>query len=177
MELLKLCNGLEDQLADGSDDVVTLIADMVSDGLRLNSNHDLSSTQLQKGAHGSRADDTKNMKGPVLDWLAVGEPLVPPLHRRDKSLRGFNHPRTGALLCPAGLDWNAQGYSPRSTLIYIGRLFSHSIQGKLQSGELHVRGDQWPSFLYTTYKPEQPWSSLLRNPLLVTVRYGSLGLR
>lgn len=71
------------------------------------------------------------MKGPILDWLAVGEALVPLLHRRDKSLRGFNHPRTGALLCPAGLDWNAQGYPPCSTLIYNKTLIFAKYPGKI----------------------------------------------
>lgn len=43
---------------------------------------------------------------------------------------------------------------------------------KLQSGELLVRGDQWPLFLYTdlAYDPADPWSGLLRSQLLVSVR-------
>lgn len=50
------------------------------------------------------------MKGPILDWISAEEPLVPALHRRDKRDRGYNHNRTGALLCPAGLDWNDPEY-------------------------------------------------------------------
>jgi hypothetical protein len=47
-----------------------------------------------------------------------------------------------------------------------------SIKEKLRSGEMHIRGDQWPIFLYAdlAYDPEDPWSGLLRNQLLVTVR-------
>jgi hypothetical protein len=36
---------------------------------------------------------------------------------------------------------------------------------------MHVRGDQWPLFLYAdlAYDPEDPWNGLLRNQLLITV--------
>lgn len=108
-DLLKLCNGLEDQLVDGTPDEVATIADMVSKIIRVTSNCGLRLCQLQKGANGSRADDTKGMKGPILDWLSASEVLTPSLHRRNKSPRGYNHPRTGALLCPTGLEWGAQG--------------------------------------------------------------------
>jgi hypothetical protein len=42
---------------------------------------------------------------------------------------------------------------------------------KLRSGELHVRGDQWPLCLYADleYDSEDPWNGLLRNQLLVLV--------
>jgi hypothetical protein len=48
-----------------------------------------------------------------------------------------------------------------------------SVKAKLQSGELQVRGDQWPIFLYAdlAYDPEDPWSGLLRSQLLVTVSW------
>ena len=63
--------------------------------------------QIQKGANGARADDTKGMKGPIVDWITPkGQSLTPHIPRNIKSGRGFNHDRTGALLCPAGLDWN-----------------------------------------------------------------------
>lgn len=42
-----------------------------------------------------------------MDWIAPdGEALHPPIARNSKIERGFNHERTGLLLCPAGLDWN-----------------------------------------------------------------------
>ncbi|KAG6912373.1 hypothetical protein DXG01_015073, partial [Tephrocybe rancida] len=62
---------------------------------------------LQKGATGARADDTRSLKGPILDWITPhGENLSPPLSRHIKTDRGFRHERTGELLCPTGLDWN-----------------------------------------------------------------------
>ena len=62
--------------------------------------------QIQKGANGARADDTKGMKATIIDWITPkGQSLTPHILRNAKSGRGFHHDRTGALLCPAGLDW------------------------------------------------------------------------
>jgi len=47
------------------------------------------------------------MKGTVLDWITPRDvALNPPLARNVKTNRGFYHNATGALLCPAGVDWN-----------------------------------------------------------------------
>jgi hypothetical protein len=55
----------------------------------------------------ARSDDTKSLKGPILDWIIpVGQSLNPPLARNVKMDRGFHHDRTGFLLCPAGMDWS-----------------------------------------------------------------------
>ena len=63
--------------------------------------------KLSKGASGARGDDTKSLKGAVLDWITPrGQSLVLALARNVKVDRGFNHKQTGALLCPAGLDWS-----------------------------------------------------------------------
>jgi hypothetical protein len=50
-------------------------------------------------------------------------------------------------------------------------VLSCSIKEKLRTGEMHVRGDQWPYFLYAdlAYDPDDPWNGLLRNQLLVFV--------
>jgi hypothetical protein len=62
---------------------------------------------MGKGASGARGDDTKTLKSAVLEWLVPkGQAVIPPLARNIKSDRGFNHEVTGALLCPAGLDWS-----------------------------------------------------------------------
>jgi Family of unknown function (DUF6698) len=62
--------------------------------------------KLQKGLSGAQADDTKGLKGVILDWITPpGQSLTPPIARNVKVDRGFNHERTGSLLCPAGLDW------------------------------------------------------------------------
>ncbi|KAG1842301.1 hypothetical protein C8R48DRAFT_751100 [Suillus tomentosus] len=134
-ELLKSVAGLEERLMQGGDDEVDVIAEL-----------------LTKGASGARGDDTKSLKGSVLDWITPkGQNLVPPLARNMKIDCGFHHERTGALLCPAGLDW------------------SHSeTKAKLQSGEIIVTGDQWPLFLYADYHydSKDPWNGLFRSALL-----------
>ncbi|KAG2136732.1 hypothetical protein DEU56DRAFT_871520 [Suillus clintonianus] len=128
-ELLKSVAGLEERLMQGGDD------------------------ELTKGASGARGDDTKSLKGSVLDWITPkGQNLIPPLARNVKVDRGFHHERTGALLCPAGLDWS-----------------NSETKAKLKSGEIIVTGDQWPLFLYADYHydPEDPWNGLFRSALLV----------
>ncbi|KAF8329620.1 hypothetical protein F5887DRAFT_896688, partial [Amanita rubescens] len=108
---------------------------------------------IQKGMSSARSDDTKSLKGVVLDWITPRDkPLNPPLSCSVKTNRGFNHPITGALLCPAGLDWN----DPET-------------RTKLTSGQLAVKGDQWPLILYAKqeFDPEDPWDGLFRSELLV----------
>jgi hypothetical protein len=62
---------------------------------------------MGKGASGARGDDMKTLKSAVLEWLVLrGQAVIPPLARNIKSDHGFNHEITGALLCPAGLDWS-----------------------------------------------------------------------
>ena len=69
------------------------------------------SLQIQKGASGARADDTKGMKAAIVDWITPkGQSLTPHIPRNVKSSRGFHHDRTGALLCPADLDWSNLAY-------------------------------------------------------------------
>jgi len=64
-------------------------------------------SQIQKGISSARSDDTKSLKGVVLEWISPPNiPVHPPLSRNVKTNRGYHHPVTGALLCPAGLDWN-----------------------------------------------------------------------
>jgi hypothetical protein len=43
---------------------------------------------------------------------------------------------------------------------------------KLASGEIIVRGDQWPLLVYAKqrFNPEEPWDGLFRSELLVWVR-------
>jgi len=51
------------------------------------------------------------MKSAIIDWITPkGQALNPHIPRNVKSGRGFNHERTGALLCPAGLNWNNMEY-------------------------------------------------------------------
>ena len=62
---------------------------------------------LQRGVSSARSDDTKSLKGIVVDWITPrDEPLLPPLSWNVKTNKGFHHLVTGQLLCPAGLDWS-----------------------------------------------------------------------
>ncbi|RDB22948.1 hypothetical protein Hypma_009802 [Hypsizygus marmoreus] len=135
--LLQMIPCIEERIINGDDGEPAHVADMI-----------------QKGAASARSDDTKSLKGPIIDWITPrDQPLRPPLARNVKIDRGFNHEVTGALLCPAELNWS-----------------DPEIKQQLRSGERAVLGDQWPIFLYANckYDPEDPWEGLLRNTLLVS---------
>ncbi|KZP23215.1 hypothetical protein FIBSPDRAFT_737788 [Athelia psychrophila] len=111
-------------------------------------------TLVRKGIAASRSDDTRGLKGAILDWIIPrGEVLTPPLYRNVKHDRGFHHDRTGFLLCPAEYDWS-----------------NTEIKEKLRSGELAFSGDLWPNFVYHGYKSDavDPWTGLFRSSLLIT---------
>ncbi|KAG6370855.1 hypothetical protein JVT61DRAFT_10876 [Boletus reticuloceps] len=122
-ELLWMTPGLEAHIMQSSGEEITLIADLI-----------------QNGSNGARADDTKGMKSATINWI------TPKGH-------GFNHERTGALLCLASLDWA-----------------NSNIRSKLITGQIQPSGDQWPVFLYAnyTYDAEDPWNGLLRSSLLIS---------
>ncbi|KAF7970772.1 hypothetical protein HWV62_23120 [Athelia sp. TMB] len=110
-------------------------------------------SMLQKGINSACCDDTKGLKGAMIDWLIKpGEPCSPPLFRNSKVERGYNHELTGCLLCPAGWDWD-----------------DPEIKGGLRSGATVVTGEDWPMFLYEDgqYEEEEPWKGLFRGDLLV----------
>ncbi|KAH6890755.1 hypothetical protein BKA70DRAFT_1120286 [Coprinopsis sp. MPI-PUGE-AT-0042] len=135
-QLLKLVPGLEKRLCNGSDQDIFYVAELI-----------------QKGSAGARADDTKGLKGMILDWITPrSQSLQPPLMRNVKTDRGFYHPRTGELLCPVGYDWNDPG-----------------TREALRTGTLVVAGDEWPIFLYKdyTYIRGRVWEGLFRSTLLV----------
>jgi hypothetical protein len=132
--------------------------------------------QIQKGISSARSDDTKGLKGPILDWIVpLGQTLNPPLVRNVKMDRGFNHERTGALLCPTGMDWSDPEYIYRLCVpgYYSYTNPTFSTKEKLRSGEMEVPGDQWPVFLYADcqYDAEDAWKGLFRSTLLVSVSY------
>ncbi|KAF7972040.1 hypothetical protein HWV62_19169 [Athelia sp. TMB] len=108
---------------------------------------------IQKGIANSCGENTKGLKGVMIDWLTKpGVPLIPPLYRNSKSERGYNHPITGRLLCPAGWDWEDPNV----------------VEG-LQSGVTKLLGEHWPVFIYgdNTCNPEDPWKGAFRGSLLV----------
>ena len=99
--------GLEERIMGGSEEEVVFIADLVRTLTVYSPASYLTESQIKKGAASARADDTKSLKGAILDWITPrGQPLNPPLSRNVKIDRGFHHERTGALLCPAGMDWS-----------------------------------------------------------------------
>ncbi|KAF8227559.1 hypothetical protein L208DRAFT_1296371 [Tricholoma matsutake] len=109
--------------------------------------------KIQKGISSIRLDNTKSLKGVVLEWISPPSiPVHPPLSRNVKTNRGYHHPTTSALLCPAGLDWN-----------------DADVCEKLSSGEIPVRSDQWPMLAHTDqeYDPKNPWEGLFRSRILV----------
>jgi hypothetical protein len=117
LDLLRIIPGLETRLFASSLEEARLVADLarISTLLRLTiSTYDHSSNvKIQKGVSSARSDDTKGLKGVILDWIASkGQPLDPPLARNIKTDRGFHHDRTGYLLCPAGLDWSDKACVP-----------------------------------------------------------------
>jgi hypothetical protein len=109
--LLQIIPGLEERLLGGSGDDVIRIAKLVCVVSHV-IYPKLILPKIQKGASNTRANDTKSLKGPILDWITPqGQSLNPPLNRNIKMDRGFQHERTGALLCPVGLDWSNAEYS------------------------------------------------------------------
>ncbi|KAG1787213.1 uncharacterized protein HD556DRAFT_1191408, partial [Suillus plorans] len=107
MKLIDSYPGLIDRLTNGEEEDVIHMGELAR-------------------ASGARGDDTKTLKSAVLEWLLPrGQAVIPPLFQNIKSDRGFNHEVTGALLCPAGLDWS-----------------NAETKQNLKSGEIAVRGDQ-----------------------------------
>ena len=170
--------GLEDCLMNDSDkSEIVKIAELVSCKYPFIIAYILfMAFQLQKGISSARSDDTKGLKGPILDWIVpLGQTLNPPLARNVKTDRGFNHECTGALLCPTGMHWSDPEYIYR---LLVPGYYSYtnptfSTKEKLRSGEMEVPGDQWPVFLYADcqYDAEDAWKGLFRSTLLVSVSY------
>ena len=99
--------GFEERVMEGSDEDIAHIGELVSQFCRYRCFWDLNLQQIQKGSSSARSDDTKSLKGVILDWITPrGQPLNPPLARNVKTDRGFHHEQTGFLLCPAGLAWS-----------------------------------------------------------------------
>ncbi|KAL4061687.1 hypothetical protein V8B97DRAFT_2027224 [Scleroderma yunnanense] len=116
-ELLQSVPGLEDQLMLSSEEEVIAMANL-------------------KGTNSTKADDTKGMKGLIIDWITPkGQSLIPHIHHNVKSGHGFNHICTGALLCPVVCCSHA--------------FFMHvasRTHTKLTNGKIQVARDQWPMF-------------------------------
>ncbi|KAF9227532.1 hypothetical protein BS17DRAFT_694009 [Gyrodon lividus] len=156
-ELVRMVPGMERCLMVSSEEDVVAIADLI-----------------QKGASGARADDTKGMKSAIIDWITPkGQTLNPHIPRNVKSGQGFNHECTRALLCPAGLDWaNTEWVSCHAlSMLPLDICIPCRTRTKLVNGQIQVARDQWLVFLYAnyTYDSDDPWNSLLRSGLLISV--------
>ena len=114
-KLLQTIPFLQDRLmtSEGPAELM-VIAELVSFAWLIILNHSHILPKIQKGISSARSDDTKGLKGVVLDWILPRDgdtrnllPMQPPkpLTRNVKTNRGFHHPVTGALLCPAGLNY------------------------------------------------------------------------
>ena len=82
------------------------------------------------------------MKGAVIDWITPkGQSLNPHIPRNAKAVRGFNHERTGALLCPAGLDWAHTEYVLTELLSRFSiKHCTLRTKAKLINGQIQVAG-------------------------------------
>ena len=137
-DLLSIIPGLETRLLASSNEEARLVADLVCFPTFLlrqttSKNAHPLNTKIQKGVSSARSDDTKGLKGAILDWIAPkGQPLDPPLARNIKTDRGFHHDRTGYLLCPAGLDWSDKECVPAITASVLPDLLKN--QGRSATG-------------------------------------------
>jgi hypothetical protein len=117
-DLLRVCPDLEKRLLESSEEEIELLSGLVSRSMYFYSFLVHLFIQLGKGVSGARADDTKGMKSAIIDWITLpGPTLEPPLSRKIKTTRGFHHEKTGALLCPAGVDWSLPQYVMFSFLL------------------------------------------------------------
>jgi Family of unknown function (DUF6698) len=66
---------------------------------------------MKQGQDGARSDDTATLKKSIIEMLrAYDHDMSKGLDERNKANRGFNHPLTGRLLCPAKLDYTDERY-------------------------------------------------------------------
>ncbi|KAL4070618.1 hypothetical protein J3A83DRAFT_4358750 [Scleroderma citrinum] len=81
-ELLRSVPGLEECLMAGSEEEVDIVSELLIADIN----------KLSKGTSGARDDDTKSLKGAVLDWITPrGQSLVLPLAHNMKVNHSFNH--------------------------------------------------------------------------------------
>ncbi|KAI0642490.1 hypothetical protein C8Q79DRAFT_928936 [Trametes meyenii] len=116
---------------------------------------------LQLGASGAKSDDTRSLRGAIIDWIKAKNRSNPAvtngLERDSKHGRGFRHNITGRLLCPVMLDWRDD--SVRQSLLN----HTATIDGN------HINGSHWPAFLYagSVYNKDVPWEGFLQGEYLL----------
>ncbi|KAI0349323.1 hypothetical protein OH77DRAFT_1465554 [Trametes cingulata] len=113
---------------------------------------------LQIGVSGAKSDDTRSLRGAVIDWLKLDFPAdTVDLNSDTKVSRGFRNEVTGRLLCPVMLDWKDENVRTQS----VNRTAT-------VSGD-PVNGSHWPSFLYASglYDENLPWVGFLMGEYLL----------
>lgn len=169
-ELLRMVPGLEDRIQDF--DELEVVADHVSALLKYPLPFWLLCVlQLCKGGASARGDDTKGLKGAIIDWITPkGDILTPSLSRNSKLTRGFHHETTGTLLCPTFLDWSDHKCVNACFNKFHTDLCLRTKSG-LQTGEIAATGDSWPMFLYadSIYDENDPWKGLFRSQIMLNV--------
>lgn len=108
-------------------------------------------------------------------WSSTGSPrrkspLTPHSTARSKVIADFTMSvQVLSYALPAWIGLIHSKFLPE--LLRLIPLIFFRIREKLCSGEMRVRGDQWPLFLYANldYDSDDPWKGLLRGHLLVSV--------
>ncbi|KAG1799432.1 uncharacterized protein HD556DRAFT_1439814 [Suillus plorans] len=112
-------------------------------------------SKLNESSDGARGDDSAGLKRAVADWLMERTPTPnPPIHKQNKSGRGFYHDMTGELLCPVDYNWS-----------------DPTVRASIRDyhPDFRITACSWPSFLYKDgrYDPQNPTKDLFKGELLV----------
>ena len=77
--------GLRERLLEGDENNAVIIAEMVCLLVIHIVMHIFTVLEVTKRCFQARSDDTKSLKGPILDWIILeGQSLTPPLSRNVK---------------------------------------------------------------------------------------------
>ncbi|TRM55178.1 hypothetical protein BD626DRAFT_531431 [Schizophyllum amplum] len=117
------------------------------------------SRTMQNVANEAKCDDTRAFKNNILDYI-LDDPhtqrLQPPIRSDDKTLRGFNHPTTGAMLIPRCHRLDYEKNAAKCT-------------EAISSGKILIDNTSLPMFLYDKelLDPDNVSDGLLQGPPIV----------
>ena len=98
---------LEDCLLNSDTFDATEISELVHNHSALWDTSFICSLQVQKGVASAQSDDTKGLKGGILDRTILNrQSLHPPIAHNIKIDHGFNCKPIGALLCATDMGWS-----------------------------------------------------------------------
>ncbi|KAG2126349.1 uncharacterized protein EDB93DRAFT_1109683 [Suillus bovinus] len=108
----------------------------------------------------ARCDDTGSLKHTGLQYM-LSDPAKdcfdpPILKSHSKALRGWNHPQTAQLLCPA---WDITEFD----------MDPQAYMDKVNAGEKKISAKQWPSMFYdmSLYDPKNKKKGFLRSRVVI----------